>query len=89
MEIKIRRWPNGEGGNWQGMEKVLREEDLLVLSDGSEKDGKIGYAIALYMKGLLGKRETSYKEEGILLRGKTILDAEAYTIIRGIQIAKE
>ena len=81
MEIKIRRWPNGEGGNWQGMEKVLREEDLLVFSDGSEKDGKIGYGIALYKKEIIGKKETSYEEEGTLSRGKTILDAEAYAII--------
>ena len=90
-KVKLKKTPEklreGETEEWEKIEKIGHSE-IAIFTDGSVKDGKVGYGIAAYTKDSLAEGKTCWEESGTM-EGKGILDAETWAIIRALQITKQ
>ena len=86
-ERKSEKLKKGETEEWEKI-KAIGQGEIAIFTDGSVKDGKVGYGIAAYTKDTLAEGRTCWEEAGTM-KEKGILDANTWTIIRVLQVTKQ
>lgn len=76
----------GETKDWDEI-RGIQGDEMAIFTDGSIKNGKVGFSIVAYKEESLKKGESTWERVGEM-KDKNILDAETWAIIRALQIMK-